>query len=625
MGALADRAFSATALQAAWEGVQANDLEDGVPSRGVTRFAEDVAENLAQLREQLASDGFQASDLVEVQIRVGEKRRTLHIPAARDRVVARAVLTAVTPVVDPGLGHGAFAYRPGLGVADAVRAVAALRDEGLRFALRTDIKDCFPSIPRELALEQFADLVSDDAISAVVGQFGRRRYRAPTGGWRTLAGVPQGCPLSPVLANLVLRHLDSALSLEGFPVVRYGDDLLVAAASAADAAAADRLVRGWVERLGMEVNEQKTRVTSFDEGFTFLGEDFGPRYPPLLGSPPGPDSAERALYVGLQGCGLRLRDGRIRVVSKDDAEVLNVASSQVSRIVCFGSVGVSAGVRTWALANEVDVVLASRKGNYLGTMLGHSQRYRPARLRAQIEFIGGHRRIELCRAVIEAKLVKQKVLLQRFNRRNTHEAVSNAVESLSGLLRLLPDAAAPSDVMGVEGAAAHFYFGCLGQLVPEGLRFEGRSRQPPQDLINAALSYLYTILQGECVTALHAAGLDPALGVLHSDRERRASLALDLMEEFRPWLVDQVVLEAARQGRLRPEHGRREEGRGVLLTKEGKQVVVGAYEDRLSGTVRGALPEFSGSRRRHIHRQAQRLRASIMAADQPWTGLSWRP
>jgi CRISP-associated protein Cas1 len=91
------------------------------------------------------------------------------------------------------------------------------------------------------------------------------------------------------------------------------------------------------------------------------------------------------------------------------------------------------------------------------------------------------------------------------------------------------------ELMGIEGAAAREYFGALGQIMPDGLRFAGRSRQPPGDLINVALSYGYAIIVGEAVSAQCAAGLDPAIGLLHAEQDRRPSLALDLMEEFRPW------------------------------------------------------------------------------------------
>jgi CRISP-associated protein Cas1 len=142
---------------------------------------------------------------------------------------------------------------------------------------------------------------------------------------------------------------------------------------------------------------------------------------------------------------------------------------------------------------------------------------------------------------------------------------------------------------------------------------------------NAALSYLYTILLGESVSALYAAGFDPAIGVLHADHERRPSLALDLMEEFRPYVVDQVVLTAARSRALTDDHGRSEEGRpGVLLTKAGRAAVLDGYERRMLRTTRGALPDFGGTVRRHLYRQAQRLGSALRDPEFVWTGLSWR-
>lgn len=125
------------------------------------------------------------------------------------------------------------------------------------------------------------------------------------------------------------------------------------------------------------------------------------------------------------------------------------------------------------------------------------------------------------------------------------------------------------------------------------------------DLINAALSFGYTLLTGEATAALAAAGLDPAIGLLRATADRRPSLALDLIEEFRPMIVDQVVITAARARRLTAQHARTEEGRtGTLLTKAGREALIDGYERRMLHTTRGALPNFTGSPRRQLHRQA---------------------
>ena len=615
-GRLAESAFAVPALTNAWQEVLANDRDDGVLSPGVARFEADQDDRVARLADDLAAGSWEPGPLTPVPLRQGDKVRELHIPRVEDRVVARAILDAVAHLVDPWLGPASFAYRTGRGVADAVREVAVLRAEGLPYVVRTDIKDCFPTLPRDLAVRRFGALVGDEAITRVVRMLSQRPVQ---GDWRIAPGVPLGCPLSPLLANLVLVDVDDDLLAEGFPTVRYADDLAIFAPSQRGAHEALRVTHRAVEELGMSLNADNTEVMDFETGFRFLGEEFNVRYPPLIDRTEVPD--QRSLYVSCDGGRVTVWQGRLRVFSEDDSELLDIPQTQVSRIVCFGSVGLSSGVRTWALANDVDVVLASRSGNYLGTMLSHEDRYRPARLRAQIAACDSPKALVIGRAIVDAKVRKQRVLLQRANRRHTVEQTRDAIHDLDSLLAMVPEAQTTEELMGLEGAAAAAYFPCLGALMPEELRFRVRSRRPPMDVANAALSLLYTILLGECITALHGVGLDPSLGLLHSDQDNRPSLALDLMEEFRPLIVDNCVQGLAATGGLTSAHGRTE-GNGVLLTQAGREAVLDAYERRMLQPT-SALAGFSGTIRRHLYRQAQRLRLAIMT-DIEFTGLSWR-
>jgi len=378
--------------------------------------------------------------------------------------------------------------------------------------------------------------------------------------------------------------------------------------------------------LDMTLGADKSAVMSFDEGFCFVGEDFGPRYPPALADHRVAEPAQRVLYLGMPGAHARIESGRVIVESPQDQEMLDVPSGSVERIVCFGAVGISAGLRSWALASGVDLVFLSRRGSYLGHAWPAAAEHRIARLRAQLAAADdGSRSLAFGRAVVDAKVRKQMIVLQRFARRDNSETVMDAAGQMEQLLTMLPDCGTRDELMGIEGAAARAHFTALGQIVPQDMRFAGRSRQPPADVINAALSYGYAIIMGEAVSALCAAGLAPAIGLLHTEQDRRPSLALDLMEEFRPLIVDQVVIAAARRKELRPEHGHREESlHGVLLTKAGREVLVAGYERRMLQHTKGALPGLSGSLRRHLYRQAERTAAYVHDPQATWTGLSWR-
>jgi CRISP-associated protein Cas1 len=613
-------------LAAAWEDVLASDRDDGVLGPGVTRFAQDADQHLAEIAAQLQAGSYQPGRLAPVALpRPDGQARMLHVPTVRDRVVERSILAVVTPLIDPWLGPSSYAYRPGLGVADAAQAIARLRDEGLCWVARADFDDCFGTVPVPQLRRMLRVLLEDPDLLALIEKL-LGRPAAAHGSAAVVKGLSQGSPLSPLWANLVLAGFDTRVASAGFPLVRYSDDLVALAASRDDAWEAMRVMSEAASELDMALGADKSAVMSFEEGFCFVGEDFGPRYPPALADHRVVEPARRVLYLGMQGAHARVESGRVVVESPQDQELLDVPSGSVERIVCFGAVGISAGLRSWALASDVDLVFLSRRGSYLGHAWAAAGEHRIARLRAQLSTADDSSRvITFGRAVVDAKMRKQMILLQRFARRDNSETVMDAVGQMEQLTAMLPECGTRDELMGIEGAAAREYFAALGQIVPEDMRFIGRSRQPPADTVNAALSYGYAIILGEAVSALCSAGLDPAIGLLHTEQDRRPSLALDLMEEFRPLIVDQVVIAAARRGELRPEHGHREESlHGVLLTKAGREVLVDAYERRMLQHTKGALSGLSGSLRRHLYRQAERVAAYVHDPEAIWTGLSWR-
>lgn len=617
-----ERMFAVDALQRAWEQVQQNDAEDGITSQGVARFATDAEEAIERLSAELNEGSYLPRDLTRVAMQQGAKVRQLDIPAVRDRIVERAILDGITASIDPLLGSASFGYRPGLGVSDAVAELIALREEGFSHVLRTDVRDCFPSLPVDL-LRRKLEALLDARLLPVVNLLLDRCATSKGGKRRVFPGLPQGSALSPLFANLILAEVDEVLQREGFPVVRYADDLAVAVDSPEDGREAQRVATAQLKELGMELGAEKTAVMSFEEGFAFLGVDFGPRYPPSVEAN-GADPDRKILYVAKQGSRIRVKSGRV-IVEQNQTELLSVPVSEVSRLVCFGSVGISAGARTWALGNDIDVVLASRRGNYLGAIVGDRWPARASRVRAQLSLMGTAREIELARRIVAAKIGHQVTVLRKFGRRQHAEETRETIHQMKQLERMLPDANTRDELMGLEGAAAKSYWPQVGRLMPEGMGFGLRSKQPPMDVPNAAFSFLYTLLLGECVTALHSTGLDADLGVLHAQNDRRPSLALDLMEEFRPLIVDRVVLEAARRKQLTTNHGRSVSGKsGIYLTAAGREVVIAAYESKMLDSVGQALPGFAGPWRKHIYRQAQRMRIAIMDPTAEWKGVSWR-
>ena len=138
-------------------------------------------------------------------------------------------------------------------------------------------------------------------------------------------------------------------------------------------------------------------------------------------------------------------------------------------------------------------------------------------------------------------------------------------------------------VRGYEGEAAHIYFGVFDHLIithKEDFQFRERNRRPPLDRVNCLLSFLYTLLMHDVSAALEAVGLDPAVGFLHRDRPGRRGLALDIMEEFRPFLADRLALSLINLGQVRAKGFKVMETGAVVMDDETRKGLLVAYQKR---------------------------------------------
>ena len=195
--------------------------------------------------------------------------------------------------------------------------------------------------------------------------------------------------------------------------------------------------------------------------------------------------------------------------------------------------------------------------------------------------------LEMARACVAGKIKNTRQVLQRGAREAKTEdeakALARLADDLAASLRALPEAANLDILRGVEGEAARQYFSGLNLLVRPDLRksfcMDGRTRRPPRDRFNAMLSFLYAMWMNDCRSALEAAGLDPQVGFLHALRPGRAALALDLMEEFRPW-ADRLALTLINRGQLSADDFVLREGGGVSLEPDARKAVVVAYQER---------------------------------------------
>ncbi len=232
--------------------------------------------------------------------------------------------------------------------------------------------------------------------------------------------------------------------------------------------------------------------------------------------------------------------------------------------------------------------------------------------------------LAMAKAIVAAKGANQRTML----RRNAAPNPSADLDDMAELLGKVPAAPCCEHLLGLEGNLAARYYANFSRLLSPrdfdaSWDFTTRNRRPPKDPVNSMLSFGYAMLAKECTVVLLAEGLDPWWGLYHKPRHGRPALALDLMEEFRPLVVDSAVITAINTGMVTAGDFTRSAA-GCLLNDTGRKAFIRAYEARLDQLVTHPIFDYRCSWRSIIRLQA-RLLARWLSGDVPeYTGMTTR-
>jgi CRISPR-associated protein Cas1 len=292
------------------------------------------------------------------------------------------------------------------------------------------------------------------------------------------------------------------------------------------------------------------------------------------------------LFVTTQGAYLA-KEGETVVVKVEKEIRLRIPVHTIGGIVCFGNVSCSPFLMGFCAENGVGISFLSERGRFLarvqgpvsGNVLLRREQYR----RADDPCASA----DVARTILTGKIANSRTVLQRALRDHADkmaaDEVSYAVKRLGNHLDLLNQVQTLDALRGCEGDAAHCYFSVFDHLIisqKESFSFQERNRRPPLDNVNCLLSFLYTLLVHDIRSALESVGLDPAVGFLHRDRPGRPSLALDLMEEFRPFLADRLVLSLINLRQVQEKGFDKSDSGAVLMNDETRKKVLVAYQER---------------------------------------------
>ena len=263
-------------MHKAFKAVRKNRGAAGIDKVSISMFEQNLDQNLKKLMKDLKGGTYQPVPLRRKFIpKASGKFRPLGIPAVRDRVAQEVIRSLIEPYFEPEFSDSSYGFRPNRNCHQAIKQMLRYWKLGYNIVLDADIQGFFDNIEHELIIDLVAQKIADGNILKIIRQFLKSGVMEDGKLKRTTMGTPQGGVISPLLANIVLDVLDQELAKHGYIFVRYADDFLVLAKSTSDIEEAQEIVRDTIENaLKLNLEPNKTKVTTFKEGFDFLGFAF---------------------------------------------------------------------------------------------------------------------------------------------------------------------------------------------------------------------------------------------------------------------------------------------------------------------------------------------------------------
>ena len=543
-----------------------------------------------------------------VEKKSGHGDRLVAVFEPRDRLVQSALQRLLTPAFDLIFEPQSHGYRPGRSVDTAREMIYTAWRDGFTCALESDIESFFDAVDWD-TLDACIDAYlprADRITRAVLYATVRNPVKLNGRPVRRERGILQGSPLSPLLANLYLDPFDEDMTKRGFRLVRYADDFVMLCRGESQAREALAAAQEALGCLGLRLEENKTTITPFDTGFTFLGIRFGGQFDDAIVQ----DSAlQRTVFLARPYAWLGV-DADAITVREDARLVARIPFRRVGELVLLGAGGISARLIERCAARDIPISFCSAAGKLQNTLWPQDQSHyrRVAAHATKHANLSPPHRLSAIRAIVAAKLVNY---LSWFRERPTPE-LRPAIDALEASLGALPDAMSADALRGHEGIAARAVFRVLNDRAPKA--FRSLRREPGQafDPWNSLLDFTYSLLFQRINALLRLRGLDPFLGLLHSSDARYESLVCDLQEPFRA-RCDRFVLKLVNRSQITMDDFVTEPPFGPRL----KGPAVGRFLELWATELDSRLAQEPATFAKIIETQVRVLQLWV-EADEPW-------
>lgn len=524
--------------------------------------------------------------------------RTISKFCSIDRLLLRAIYQILEPQWSASFSEHSYAYRSGVGTLDAVKQAVTYIEQGNDWVVEIDIYHYFDCIPHEQLLSLIEKEISNPALYLLVEKYLKCQVVKEQESWYVDTGILQGSSLSPLLANRYLHEFDVFCKQNAFPFIRFADDIRLFAPDHDHARQLlEKATTFLTKKLLLPLAKDKTGIYPA-LGRSYLGYVLKKHstYIEIIRK----SRANTKCYQQWTQSSLEYRSGEYHLIgdgilTKKDGAVLfeneerkqYIPAEVTDTLNVYGNVTFGSSFFLFANEKNLTVNFFDRygvfKGSFNSNYTSHSINTSLCQLFCWQDEA---RRLSLAKEIIMAGIHNLRVNICYYNRRSSNDIFATVLQELSLHLKQMKSASSINELMMIEARARASYFSAYNAILAgNDFTFTSRTRRPPQDEINALISFGNMYLYRLIAQGIHKTSLDIRISFLHSPLRRKESLHLDVAEIFKPFLIDRTIFSLINKHVLSEEdHFEKRDG-GIMLNKDGKDVYLTHLDKKMQKSI----------------------------------------
>lgn len=591
-----EKLFSEERLKDAVEKLLLKKDSCGIDGICISQYKEYFELNGEAIRNRLVTGEYQPDAVLLVELlKKNGKKRKISKYTCTDRVILEIIKQELTPYWEGKFSQYSFAYQKEKGVQDAVRQCAKYMEAGNKWVVELDIKDFFDSINTERMLFLLRSVVDHPLLLELLHKYLYIYVQDDEKKYRKTVGLVQGSPLSPLFSNIYMQEFDEYM--ERYSFCRFSDDINIYCTSIEEAEKCMAEVQEYLKQeLGLNCNKEKSGIYPALSR-RFLGYEFYKNknddkvyirqykkdntiyYKKWNSS--AIQKIDRNYHLIHDGI-LTKRD--YTILFENDEKKYYIPVETCGSINIYSNVTFSSSFFEYAKKKGLNVTMFGKYGEYIGTFCTFNHRDASKMMLKQATLYNdATQRVEMAKKIELASLHNQRENLRYYYKRKQKKILKDAIIYMTECMESMKHCEDINNLMLIEARAKQMYLHCFDSMIEdEEFIFEKRTKRPPENEVNALISFGNVFLYQRIATEIRKTALDIRIGFVHATNSRSETLNLDIAEIFKPIIVDRAIFTVIHNMQiLKKEHFETDEKGAVLLNNIGKRIFIRALETKL--------------------------------------------